>query len=302
MTVITRAHHPKAQWPGVRRWWGVEYNRFEPVWPKMFESLTSEMQYEEDVEEVGFGLMSTKDETGGIFYDTAHQGATSRYTHITYGLGYMVSLEEIQDNQYEKLSFKRTSRLARSVHETRETLHANVFNRGFNSSYTGGDGVCMISSAHPTDAGNQSNLLAVASDISEAAIEDMCVQISNAQDSRGMRFSNKPKGLLVPNALWFEANRIVKSVLQNDTMNNATNVLKMLNVFPDGIIANPYFTDTDAWFIRTDCQEGLTHYTRMDAAFDKDNDFDTKNAKASVVMRESAGWSNWRQIYGTPGA
>lgn len=302
MTVITRAHHPKAQWPGVKRWWGVEYQRFDPIWPKMFETLTSEMAYEEDVEEVGFGMMSVKDETGGIFYDTAHQGATSRYTHVTLGLGYQVSLEELQDNQYEKLSFKRTSRLARSVHETRETIHANVFNYGFTAAYTGGDGVCMLSSAHPTDAGNQSNILATASDMSEAAIEDLCVQISNALDSRGMRFSNKPKALLVPNALVFEANRIVKSTLQNDTANNAVNVIKMLNIFPDGIINNPYFTDTDAWFIRTDCDEGLTHYTRMEPAFDKDNDFDTKNAKASVVMRESAGWTNWRQIYGTPGA
>lgn len=289
-------------WPGVRRWWGVEYSRFEPIWPRMFETLTSEQAYEEDVEEVGFGMMLEKDETGGIFYDTAHQGATSRYTHVTYGLGYMVSLEEIQDNQYEKLSFKRVSRLARSVHETRETIHANVFNRAFNSTYTGGDGVCMVSSAHPTDSGNQSNVLAVAADISEASIEDLCVQISNAVDSRGMHFANKPRALLVPNQLVFEANRIVKSTGQNDTANNAVNVIKLLNMFPDGIIANPYFSDPDAWFIRADCMEGLTHYTRMEAAFDKDNDFDTKNAKASVVMRESAGWSNWRQIYATPGA
>lgn len=302
MAVITRAHHPKAQWPGVKRWWGVEYNRFDPIWPKMFETLSSDMSYEEDVEEVGFGIMSEKDETGGIFYDTAHQGATSRYTHVTYGLGYMVSLEELQDNQYDKLSFKRVSRLARSVHETRETIHAQVFSRAFNSSFTGGDGVCMLSASHPTDAGNQSNVIATAADMSEASIEDLCVQISNAVDSRGMHFANKPKALLVPNALMFEADRVVKSTLQNDTAMNAINAIKLRNTFPDGVIVNPYFSDTDAWFIRTDCMDGLTHYTRMDAAFDKDNEFDTKNAKASVVMRESAGWSNWRQIYGSAGA
>jgi len=301
-TPITRAHHPKALWPGVRRWWGIEYNRFEPVWSQIFESLTSEQAYEEDVEEVGFGLMSTMTETGGVYYDTAHQGATSRYTHAMYSLGYMVSLQELQDNQYEKLSFKRTSRLARSVHETRETIHANVFNRGFNSTYTGGDGVQLFSASHPTDSGNQSNVITTAADLSETTIEALVTQIGAAVDSRGMKFSNKPKQLLVSNSDWIEANRIVKSVLQNDTANNAVNVIKMLNVFPGGIIRNVYFTDADAWFITTDCMEGLTHYTRMEATFEKDNDFDTKNAKASVVMRESAGWSNWRQVYGSAGA
>jgi len=303
MAVITRGNHPKASWPGVKRWWGVEYKRHEPIWPKIFESFTSDKQYEEDVEEVGFGMLSTKDEAGAINYDTAHQGATSRYTHITYALGFVVTMEELQDNQYEKLSFKRTSRLARSVYETEEVIHARVFGRGFNSSFAGGDGVELFSAAHPTDAGNQTNII-TAADISETAIEDMVTAIGNSKDSRGMKFKNSPRLLIVPNAGWFEANRIVKSVLQNDSANNAMNVIKATNVFPEGIVKNPYLDDfdTDAWYIQTDADEGLTHYTRMEWAFDKDNDFDTKNAKASVIGRFSAGWTNWRGIWASQGA
>jgi hypothetical protein len=300
--IITTGSHPKAIWPGVKKWWGTEYARYMPIWPMVFETQTSEQNYEEDVEDVGFGLLSVKNQAGGIVYDTAQQGTVTRYTHITYALGFQVTLEEIQDNLYEKVSFKRTSRLARSLYETQEVIHANVFNRAFNSVYTFGDGVEMIATTHPTANGTQSNRLTTNADISEAAVEDMCIQIADAVDSRGLRFLNKPRCLIVPNALWFEANRIVKSVLQNDTANNAVNVIKMLNVFPDGIIQWPHLTDPDAWFIRTDCPDGLTHYTRMEAVFDKDNDFDTKNAKASVVTRWSQGISNFRQIYGTPGA
>lgn len=302
MTVITRGAHPKASWPGVKRWWGIEYKRREPIWPQMFETLTSDKGYEEDVEEVGFGLLSTKNEAGGIVYDTAHQGPTSRYAHIGYGLGYQVTHEELMDNQYEKLSFRRVSRLARSVYETEETIHANVFNRAFNSSYTGGDGVSMISASHPTDAGNQSNILTVAADMSEASLEDLCIQIADATDARGLKFANKPDCLKVANGNMFEANRIVKSVLQNDTANNAVNAIRLMNVFPGGIVVNPYFTDPDAWFIRTDCDEGLTHYTREEALFDQDNDFDSMNLKAKVYIRFSCGWTNWRQIYGSAGA
>ena len=302
MSTITRAQHPAAAWPGVKRWFGLEYKQHDQIWSRIFEVMSSDKAYEEDNETVGFGLLSTKNEAGGIVYDTSHQGFTKRYTNITYALGYQVTMEELMDNLYTKLSFKRSGRLARSVNETLETIHANVFNRAFNSSFAGGDGVSMISAAHPTDAGNQSNILATATDLSEAAIEDLCIQIRNAQDARGLKISNMPKCLLVANENMFEATRIVKSVLQNDTANNAVNAIRVMNMFPDGIIVNPYFTDTDAWFIKTDCPDGLTHYNRMSPTFDQDNDFDSKNLKASVCMRFSAGHTDWRQIYGSAGS
>lgn len=302
MSVINTGSHPKALWPGVKTWWGVEYNRYAPIWPKMFEQQTSDKNYEEEVEDVGFGLMTTKTQGSGIYYDTTQQGNVTRYTHVTFGLGYVVTMEEVQDNQYQETSFKRVSRLARSVAETQEIIHANVFNRGFNASFTGGDGVSMFNTAHPTASGNQSNQLAVAADLSEASLEDLTVQIMLAVDSRGLRFLNKPQTLLVPPQEWFNANRILKSEKQNDTANNAINVINQTGLFSGGIVVNPYFTDTDAFFIRTDCMDGLKHFTRMDVTFDKDNDFDTKNLKASVVTRWSQGWTNWRQIYGSPGA
>lgn len=302
MAVITTGSHPKALWPGIKKWWGVQYNRHDPMWSKIFDVQSSSQAYEEDVETIGFGLMSTKTEGGSISYDTAQQGTVSRYTAITYALGYMVTMEELEDNLYEKVSFKRSSRLARSGYETEEIVHANVLNRAFTPAYAGGDGKELIATDHPTASGNQSNELTTAADLSEASIEDLVIQIMDAKDSRGLRFSNKPKSLIVPNALHFEANRIVKSVLQNDTANNAVNVVKMLNTFPNGILTWSYLTDPDAWFIQTDCMDGLTHYTRKAMTFDQDNDFDTKNLKASMIARWSQGWSNFRSIYGTPGA
>ena len=302
MSVITTGSHPKSKWPGVKRWWGIEYDRYKSIWPMLFDVFQSDKAYEEDVEAIGFGYAGVKDQGGGISYDTAHQGPTSRFTHLTYGLGYMVTMEELQDNLYEQVSFKRVSRLARSMYETSEVIHANIFNRAFTSTYAGGDGKELCATDHPTDSGNQSNELTTAADLSEAAIEDLDIQISNATDSRGLRFKNTSRRLIVPNALKFEATRIVKSVLQNDTANNATNAMRAMNTFPDGIVVYPYLDDPDAWFIQTDCGECLTHYTRMAVKFDQDNDFDTKNLKASAIERYSCGWSNWRGLYGSPGA
>ena len=302
MAVITTGSHPKALWPGVYKFWGTTYERFEPIWPKLFEKRDSEKAYEEAVEAVGFGLMSVKAQGAALTYDTAQQGPTSRFTHRTYSLGFMVTLEELINNLYEEVSFKRASRLAKSVYETEEVVHANVFNRAFNSTFTGGDGVEMISTAHPTASGNQSNELTVAADISEASIEDLSVQIRNTTDARGLRTLNKPRMLIVPPALEPDAYRILKSVLQNDSANNAVNYIKASGMFPEGILCNPYLTDTDAWFIKTDCQDGLIHFTRMAATYEQDNDFDTKNAKSAVVCMWSEGWMDWRQCFGSSGA
>lgn len=304
MSTITRAAHPAAAWEGVRKWFGVEYNRREPIWPQIFETRTSTKSYEESIEEVPFGVLSTKTESGSIVYDSTHQGYTERLTHVTYALGYKVSLEEMLFNKYEELSLRRAGRLARSTRETEEIIHAQIFNRAFDSNYTYGDGTTLISSSHPTDAGNQTNTLAADADLSEASIEDMLIVVEDAKDARGIRIGNKARRLIIQHANMFEATRIVKSVLQNDTANNATNALRAMNVFPDGILVNQYHTDADAWFVQTDAggDTGLVHYSALDATFDKDNEFDTKNACASVVTIFSAGPENWRGLYGTQGA
>lgn len=302
MAVITTGNFPKSLMPGVHKWWGDEYKRHEPMWNKIFEDLTTNQKYEEEVEEVGFGLLSTKPEGSAINYDTAQQGPTSRYTQVTYASGFMVTMEELKFNLYEKLSFRRAGKLSRSAYETEEVLAAQVINRGFNSSFTGGDAQPLFSASHPTASGNQSNILSVAADLSEASIEDMLVQVSNAVDARGLRYANKPRMLVVSNADMFEAFRITKSVLQNDTTSNSINAIKAMNVFPDGVMVWPYLSDTDAWFVLTDTMDGLKRFTSMRPNLEQDNDFDTKNFRASVVMMLALGWTNFRSIYGSAGA
>ena len=302
MPVITTGAHPKALWPGIHAWWGRKYNEHPEEWPDLFDRETSEKAYEEDVELTGFSLAPIKPQGTAVSYDFEQQQSTTRYTHVAYALGYIVTYEELRDNLYETVSRRRAEQLAFSMRQTKETVAANVYNRAFNSSFTGGDAKEMIATDHPTIAGDQSNELTTAADLSEASIEDLTIQIMQSQNNRGHRISNLPQSLHVPPALFYEAHRITKSVLQNDTANNAINVLKAVNVFPKGIMVNHYFTDTDAWFIRTNIPRGATAFQRDAVSFDQDNDFDTKNAKAHCYERYSFGWTDWRQVWGTPGA
>ena len=300
MAVITSGSHPKALWPGVKEWWGREYPKHEQYWNQCFEMDTSDKSYEEDVELTGFGLMPVKPEGDSISYDSETQGYTTRYTNVTYGMGYIVTQEALEDGQYEKVSKRRASALAFSAATTKETVHANILNRWFTSGYNGGDGVIGGSASHPTASGNQSNILATAADLSEASLEDICVQLMNATNSRGLRIGLKAKKLVVPPALHFDAGRILESELQNDTANNAKNIVG--GMFKDGYLTWSFLTDTDAWFVKTNAPRGLVHFKRREGKFEQDGDFDSANAKAKFTERYAAGWSDWRGMYSSGGA
>lgn len=300
MAVITSGNHPKDLWPGISQWWGREYAKHEQYWRSCFEMDTSDKSYEEDAELTGFGLMPVKPEGDAISYDSEAQGYVTRYVNVTYGMGYIVTQEALEDSQYEKVSKRRSSALAFSAVTTKETVHANILNRAFSNSYLGGDGVELCATTHPTVNGTQSNELATPADLSEASLEDLCVQIMNATNSRGLRIALKPKKLVVPPALYFEAGRILESELQNDTANNAKNIVG--GMFKDGYMSWSFLTDTDAWFVKTDAPRGLVHFKRREGKFEQDGDFDTSNAKAKYTERYAAGWSDWRGVFGSPGA
>jgi hypothetical protein len=202
----------------------------------------------------------------------------------------------MMDNLYTKRGVSRTESLARSMRLTKETVAANVYNRAQTSGYTFGDGIVLSSVSHPTLTGNQSNRLATAADFSEAALEDLCIQIMGATDSVGNIIKLMPKSLILPRQLFFEAERVLKSMLQNDTANNAVNALRSTGIIPK-VAMNHFLTDTDAFFIRTDAPQGMKLFDREKAAFAQDGDFDTSNLKYKSYMRFSVGMTDFRGIY-----
>lgn len=302
MAVINTGNVPKLLWPGLNAIWGRDYEEHAKEFTDLFDVETSDMNYEEEVEMTGFGLASVKQQGAATPYDTESQQSVTRYTHVAYGLGFIVTREEIDDNLYEKKGVTRTQMLAFSFRQTKENVAANVYNRAFNTSYTGGDGKALLVTDHPSMAGNWSNTLAVAADLSEASLEDMCVQIMNATNSRGLKIGLMPRSLVIPTALAFEAQRILKSTGQSGTANNDINALRAMGVFPDGIKVNHYLTDPDAFFARTNAPQGMKLFQRVAAEFAQDGDFDTGNLKYKGYERYSVGWTDPRALFGSPGA
>jgi len=300
--IIMTSNHPKALWPGIKAWWGRMYNEHQTEYTDLFESFTSNQAYEEDVQIVGFGLVPVKTQGGVVTFDSEIQGPVTRYTHVAYALGYIVTHEELKDNLYEAVSKTRAGALANSFRQTKERVGANIYNRAFNTSFVGGDGVSLCNTAHPnTSGGTWSNRLSVDADLSEAAIEDMCIQIMQATDDRGLLINLMPKSLHIAPANWFNANRILHSVYQTGTANNDINVVKATNALGTGVKVNHYFTNPQAWFLRTNVQNGMKYYEREAIMFDQDNDFDTMNAKAKGYERYTFGWTDPRAVYGSNG-
>lgn len=298
---ITTGNHPKSLWPGVKAFFGKTYREKPMVCDMVFDKMTSDKAYEEVVEETGFGLAPVKAEGASVSYDTDSQGAVTRFTNVTYGLGAIITREAIEDNQYENVATRKAAKLARSMRQTKENVHANIFNRGFNPAFVGGDGVRLFATNHPTLAGNQSNELAVAADLSEASLEDLLILIRQARDSRGLRIQLEGQMLIVPSALAFEATRIVSSVNQSGTANNDINAMKALGLLPRGVCVWDYLTDDDAFFIKTDASEGLMSFQRRAMALSQDNDFDTENARMKATERYATGWGDFRGAYASPG-
>jgi len=300
---INTGSHPKLLWPGVHATWGQIYDAHETEYTDLYEVMDSDKAYEEDVQVTPFGLAPVKPEGQAGQYDSEVQGIISRYTHIAYMLGYIVTYEELRDNLYEIVATRRAKANAFSINQTVENVAAFLYNNAFSTTYfTTGDAVALCSASHVNaTGGTYSNILSPAADLSEAALEDLTVQIMGTQNDRGLLISIMPQSLHIPRQEWYNANRILQSVLQSNSANNNINVLKATNAFPKGIKMNHYFTSSTAWFIRTNCPNGMQMFWRDRPQFDQDNDFDTKNAKAATYMRFSVGATDPRGIFGSNG-
>jgi len=299
---ITSSNFAKLLWPGINSIYGKAYAEHPVEYTSLFDTNKSTKAFEEDLGITSFGLAQTKDEGGSISYDEENQAFLTRYNHVVYGLGFIITREMVEDDQYATVGDRRSRALAFSMRQTKETVASNVYNRAFNSAYTGGDGVEMISSAHINHAGGTwSNTLATAADLSEASLEQACIDIMKYTNDRGLKISVMPQSLIIPSDLIFEAERILQTPYRVGTGDNDINAIKQMGKFPGGVKVNHYLTDADAWFIRTNVQDGLKCFDRRAMSFAIDNDFDTENAKFKATERYSFGWTDPRAIYGSPG-
>ena len=301
--VISRMQLVKELEPGLNALFGLEYDRYENQTAEIFDSESSDRAFEEEVMLGGFANAAVKPEGQGVTYDDAQETYTARYTNETVALAFALTEEAVEDNLYDKISTRYTKALARSMANTKQVKGSNVLNNSTTGGSTaGGDGVALLSAAHPTLSGNQTNLLGTAADLNETSLETALIEISQMKDERGLKIALRGMKMILPVNLQFVAERLLNSAGRVGTADNDINAIRSLGMVPEGYVINNFLVDTDAWYVKTDAPNGLKHFTRAPIRTAREGDFDTGNVRYKARERYSFGWSDWRGIFGTPGA
>ncbi len=300
---INRAQLAKELEPGLNALFGMEYSRYDNQHTEIFETESSDRAFEEEVMIVGFGNASVKGEGNSVEYDNATEGFTARYAHETVALAFSLTEEAVEDNLYDRLGSRYTKALARSMANTKQIKAASVLNNAFSSSFTGGDGVALVSDSHPLGGGGSaSNRPTAYADLNETSLEDALINISTLVDDRNLTIALQGRKLIVPPALQFVADRLLQTQGRVGTSDNDINAIKNMGMVPEGYVVNNYLTDTDAWFLKTDCPDGFKHFERSPMQTSLEGDFDTGNMRYKARERYSFGYSNWRAVFASQGA
>jgi hypothetical protein len=300
---ISRQQLAKELEPGLNALFGLEYKNYENQHTEIFDIENSDRAFEEEVMLSGFANAAVKSEGSAVTFDTANESFTSRYTHETIALAFAITEEAIEDNLYDRIATRYTKALARSMAQTKQIKAANVLNNGFSSSFPGGDGKELFATDHPTQsAGELKNELSTSADLSETSLEQAMIDIAAFKDERGFKIAARGLKLIIPSELQFTAERILKSPARVGTADNDLNALSSKGMIPQGYVVNNYLTDTDAFFIKTDVPNGMKMFNRANLKTAMEGDFDTGNVRYKARERYSFGFSDWRGMFGSPGA
>jgi len=298
---ISRGQLVKELEPGLNALFGLEYNNYANEHAEIFDTENSDRAFEEEVMLSGFANAPIKAEGTSVSFDNAQETFTARYTHETLALAFAITEEAIEDNLYDRLASRYTKALARSMANTKQVKAANVLNNAF-ATANGGDGKALCATDHPIAAGTDRNELSTAADLNETSLEQSLIDIAAMTDERGLKIAAQGVKMIVPSALQFTAERLMKSSGRTATADNDINAVVSKGMISQGYTVNHYLTDTDAFFIKTDVPNGLKHFVRSPMKTAMEGDFTTGNLRYKARERYSFGFSDWRGIFGSPGA
>ena len=299
---------------------GLEYGEVNNEHEPLYDVENSDRAFEEEVLFTGFGQAPVKGEGASVVYDDASESFTARYTAETIALAFAVTEEAMEDNLYDTFAKLRAKGLARAMANTKQVKAASLYNNGFTAAqYAIGDGVAFFSASHPTVGdGNQTNT-GTGADLSEGSLESAITQVQKIKDDRGILVGASAISLHVPTDLWATADQVLGSpgstnvaaqtggfpaptAAQAAVLANRLNAVRHMGMVPEGFYINRRFTDTNAWFVKTDVPNGTKMFVRTPLQTKMEPDFDTGNLRFKARERYSFGVSDWRGWYGNAGA
>ena len=298
---ISRGQLVKELEPGLNALFGLEYKRYENQHAEIYTTESSDRAFEEEVMLSGFAQAQTKAEGSGVSFDNAQETFTARYSHETVALAFAITEEAIEDNLYDRLASRYTKALARSMANTKQVKAVQPLINGFGT-FTSGDGSALFATNHPTISGTVSNTLATAADLNETSLEQSLIDIAAMTDERGLKIAARGVKMIIPSALQFTAERLMKSQGRVGTADNDINAIASMGMVPQGYRVNNFLTDPDAFYLITDVPNGMKYFDRASIKTAMEGDFDTGNVRYKARERYAFGVSDYRGIFGCSGA
>jgi hypothetical protein len=278
------------------------YDQRADEWKQVFREFSgTPRSYHEEPVLFGFGAAPELPDGTPVTYQSGGVLFIQRYVYKVFGLAFALTKVLVEDGDHIKIGQTYAQHLAQSLIETKETLCANILNRAFNGSFTGGDGVALNVTNHPIQSGTFSNLLTTAANLSQTSLEAMLVQIRNAVDNNGKRIRLTPKQIISGPSNVFQAEVLLKSVLRVGTANNDINPVKSMGLLAGGQANLARITSATAWWVQTDAPEGLKLAKRRGLEKSMEGDFETDSMRYKSTERYIPNWTDPRAVYGTPG-
>lgn len=288
--------------PGLRKVFFDEYKQWPEEYSQIAQVETSSQAYEEDLNATGLGRLERKNEGTSLTYDLGIQGNKKRYTHVTFALGFRVSQEMMEDDLYGVMK-KMSKQLAMSAKQTVELEFGLFLDDLFTgSTYTGFDSNALCyNTGHPLlVGGTYANAPNPHVDLSISALRAASERMERVVNERGLPLLLRPTTLLVTPTYAWVAEEILKTEKEpytpNNTVNSTQNLMKL------SYTVNHFMSDADQWnLLAPKGQHDIKFFWRKKPVFENSDDFDTKDAKFSVVCRFSLGAGDWRGLDGSSG-
>lgn len=262
-------------------------------------SNTSKRAYEDDFNMAGFGTLQIKPEGGSVPYQDALQGAIKRYIWTTFGLGYRITQEMMEDDLYGIMGNKMSKALGRSGRNNQEIVMHAPYNNAFSTAFVGfnaGESLCSTSHAL-LRGGTYANRPVGDADFSLLAFQAAIEHFHGLTDESGLPVMYLPKMVIHnPGDLW-----IVGQVLQSQKL-PGTNMNDPNLAAQQGVTGHlsHYLTDADAWYVISDNHD-VNYFERRAFTFTNSDDFQTGDALFKGTRRNGGGFGDWRGVYGTQG-
>ena len=277
----------------------LNFDAVDLVYPEIFTVRDSRRAFEDITGLTGFGLFSEKNEGEKVDYDSLQQAFDKRFIHLTYGKGFQIS-KEAMDDDIDGAITDAGPALAQAAQVSIETQIWAVFNNSFGSEQTP-DGVSLFDASHViVDGPVFSNL--ITGDLSQENLEAANNIFGSMVNERNLLIQAQPEILLIPFELQYLAAELLDSQLRSDTSNNAVNAVhsSRLGIRP---VVSKYLTSATNWFmgVRPGAHRILV-YWREQPDVDHTMDFETGNMKTKMTYRLSFGAADWRGWVGGNGS